>query len=49
MKEEECVAKLLKDDKIDYILMTHLDCHHASGFSDFSNIRIYVCKEEYDL
>ena len=34
--------------KQDYILITHLDCHHASGLSDFSNIPIYVSKEEYD-
>ena len=48
MKEEECAANQLKDDKIDCILMTHLDCDHASGLADFSNIPIYVSKEEYD-
>ena len=48
MKEEECAANQLKDDKIDCILMTHLDCDHASGLADFNNIPIYVSKEEYD-
>ena len=48
MKIEESAVNQLKDDKIDVIFMTHLDCDHASGLKDFKNIPIYVSKEEYN-
>ena len=48
MKLEEAAVNQLKDEKIDGIYMTHLDCDHASGLKDFNNIPIYVSKEEYD-
>jgi len=48
MKLEEAAINQLKNEPIDGIYMTHLDCDHASGLKDFSNIPIYVSKEEYD-
>ena len=48
MKIEEAAINQLKDEKIDVIFMTHLDCDHASGLKDFKNIPIYVSKEEYN-
>ena len=49
MKIEEAAINQLKDEKIDVIFMTHLDCDHASGLKDFKNIPIYVSKEEYNV
>ena len=46
MKEEECAANQLKDDKID--CMTHLYCDYVSGLVDFNNIPIMYQKKEYD-
>ncbi len=46
MKRDEAAAVQLHDHRIDDIFMTHLDCDHVSGLSDFSGIRIWASKTE---
>ncbi len=46
MKEEEAAINQLSGKTIDAILMTHLDCDHISGLSDFTNIPVYTSSEE---
>ncbi len=46
MKPEEAAVNRLRDKKIDCILMTHLDCDHASGLQDFADIPVYTCQDE---
>ena len=42
---EEAVAQL-QGERIDAVLMTHLDCDHASGLRDISGVPIYTSREE---
>lgn len=48
MKLNEAAINQLVGKRIDSILMTHLDCDHASGLKDFKNIPIYTSKEEIE-
>lgn len=48
MKLEEAAANQLKEEQIDCILMTHLDCDHVSGVIDFPDMEKRCSKEEYD-
>ena len=42
---EEAMAQL-RGERIDAVLMTHLDCDHVSGLRDISGIPIYTSREE---
>ena len=42
---EEAVAQL-QGERIDAVLMTHLDCDHVSGLRDISGVPIYTSREE---
>lgn len=46
MKKEEAAVNQLKDEPIDAILMTHLDCDHVSGLRDFRGIPVYTSEDE---
>ncbi len=48
MQGGEAAVDQLKNQPLDRILMTHLDCDHISGLHDFKNIPIYSSKEEID-
>lgn len=48
MKLEEAAVNQLRNQRVDAILMTHLDCDHASGLKDFDGIPIYTSKEEVE-
>lgn len=49
MNREEAVINQLIDDRIDCILMTHLDCDHISGLTDFPDVEKWCSKEEHDI
>lgn len=49
MNIEEAAINQLKEDKIDCILMTHLDCDHISGVTDFPHVEKWCSKEEFDV
>ena len=42
---EEAVAQL-QGERIDAVLMTHLDCDHVSGLRDISGVPVYTSREE---
>lgn len=42
---EEAMTQL-RDEHIDAVLMTHLDCDHASGLHDINGVPIYTSREE---
>lgn len=42
---EETMAQL-RGERIDAVMMTHLDCDHVSGFRDISGVPIYTSREE---
>lgn len=46
MREEEAAVNQLRGRRIDAILMTHLDCDHVCGLTDFSGIPVYASGEE---
>lgn len=46
MRLEEAAVNQLEGQRIDAILMTHLDCDHASGLKDFTAIPIYASEDE---
>lgn len=48
MELNEAAINQLENKKIDAILMTHLDCDHASGLKDFNDVPIYASKEEVE-
>lgn len=48
MKLEEAAVSQLRKEQIDCILMTHLDCDHISGVTDFPDIEKWCSKEEYE-
>jgi len=53
MKDEESAIYQLnemgiKEESLDGIYMTHLDCDHVSGVHDFNNIPIYSSQDEID-
>ena len=42
---DEAMAQL-RGERLDAVLMTHLDCDHASGLHDISGVPIYTSREE---
>ena len=48
MNTKEAAINQLDGKPLDLILMTHLDCDHVSGLNDFTNIPVYVSKEEIE-
>lgn len=48
IRSEEAAVNQLGNKRVDAILMTHLDCDHASGLKDFNSIPIYTSKEEVE-
>lgn len=48
MQKEQAAIHQLAGKDMDCILMTHLDCDHASGLQDFKNQKVLCAKEEYE-
>ena len=47
VKEEEYAVNVLKNKKVDFIILSHFHADHISGLRDFPRVPIFCSKKEY--